>query len=52
LAKRGASERKRMMQISQTDSTLKQVMSDILVLQNDELEIVAVLLWKTETEMV
>lgn len=30
----------------QTDSVLKQVMSDILVLQNDELEIVAVLIEK------
>ncbi len=37
------------MQISQTDSMLKQVMSDILVLQNEELEIVAVLIEKIKT---
>ena len=37
------------MQISQTDSRLKQVMSDILVLQNEELEIVAVLIEKIKT---
>lgn len=37
------------MQAPQTDSMLKQVMSDILVLQNDELEIVAVLIEKIKT---
>jgi|GEM_PF-955723 len=35
-----------MMRSSETDSMLKQVMSDILVLQNDELEIVSVLIEK------
>ncbi len=34
------------MLVPQTDSMLKQVMSDILFLQNDELEIVAVLIEK------
>ena len=34
------------MQAPQTDSMLKQLISDILVLQNDELEIVSVLIEK------